>query len=307
MKGLQLAEDYFNAYGMPIISEKFPDYKDRIAAGLIGDGSECLAFDDDISRDHDWGPGFCFWLTEKDYDEIGQALQREYDEMPGTYKGFERKTSDLGKGRVGVFEIGAFYKGFIGRPDAPKTLADWLRVPETYLAVCTSGKVFYDPLGEFTGIQQDLLRFYPEDVRLVRITARCMSAAQSGQYNFSRCIRRSEFFAAQYAETKFCADIMSIVCLFNRKYTPYYKWVHRGISGLPILGSCISRKITEIVNSNNHDEKQQLIEEISAVVIQELRTQGLSDSTSDFLLDHGPVIHDKITDAELRKRNVWIG
>ncbi len=307
MKGLQLAESYFNEYGMPIIRDKFSDYQERIAAGLIGDGSECLAFDDDISRDHDWGPGFCFWLTEKDYDEIGQVLQHEYDEMPGKYKGFERKTSDWGKGRVGVFEIGAFYKEFIGRPDAPKTLSDWLRVPETYLAVCTSGKVFYDPLGEFTGIQEDLLRFYPEDVRLVRIAARCMSAAQSGQYNLSRCVRRSEYFAAQYTETKFCADIMSMVYLLNRKYTPYYKWVHRGISGLPILGNYIFKKIEGIVVSNDYSDKQQLIEEISTAVINELRTQGLTDSTSDFLLDHGPVIHDKITDEELRKRNVWIG
>jgi hypothetical protein len=307
MKGLQLAESYFNEYGMPIIRDKFPDYQERIAAGLIGDGSECLAFDDDISRDHDWGPGFCFWLAEKDYDEIGQAMQLEYDEMPGKYKEFERKTSDWGKGRVGVFEIGAFYKGFIGRPDAPKTLSDWLLIPDTYLSACTSGKVFYDPLGKFTGIQEDLLRFYPEDVRLVRIAAKCMSAAQSGQYNLSRCIRRGEFFAAQYAETKYCADIMSLVYLLNRKYTPYYKWIHRGISGLPILGDYVFKKIEGILGSNDHTEKQQLIEEISKAVIKELRTQDLSDLTSDFLLDHGPVIHDKITDEGLRKRNVWIG
>jgi hypothetical protein len=307
MKGLQLAESYFNEYGMPIIRDKFPDYHERIAAGLIGDGSECLSFDDDISRDHDWGPGFCFWLTEEDYDEIGQALQQEYDEMPGEYKGFERKTSDWGEGRVGVFEIGAFYRGFIGRPDAPKSISDWLHIPDTYLSACTSGKVFYDVLGKFTGIQNDLLRFYPEDVRLVRIAAKCMSAAQSGQYNYARSVHRRDLFAAQYAETKFCADIMSMVYLLNRKYTPYYKWVHRGLSGLPILGNYMFNKIEVIVASNDHSEKQQLVEEVCTAVINELRTLGLSDSASEFLLDHGPVIHNKITDKELRKRNVWIG
>ena len=100
---------------------------------------------------------------------------------------------------------------------------------------------------------------------------------------------------------------MSMVYLLNHKYTPYYKWVHRGISGLPILGNYMFKKIEGIVVSNDYSDKQQLVEEISTAVINELRKQVLSDLTSDFLLDHGPVIHDKITDEELRKRNVWIG
>jgi len=307
MKGLQLAECYFNEHGSPLIKQKFPDYQHKIAAGLIGDGSECLNFDDAISRDHDWGPGFCFWLTKQDYNDIGEALQSEYDALPGNFRGVERKTSDWGKGRVGVFEIGSFYREYIGRTNVPETLAEWLRIPETYLSAGTSGKVFYDPLGEFTAIREKLLKFYPDDVRLVKIAARCMSAAQSGQYNYSRCISRKEFYAAQYAETKFCSDIMSIVYLLNCRYTPYYKWIHRGISALPVLGDFMFRKIAAIMDSKDHDRKQHIIEEISASVIQTLRTEGLSNSTSDFLLDHGFVVHEKICDDELRKRNVWLG
>jgi hypothetical protein len=58
MNGLQLAEQYFNRFGAPMIEEKFPEYRSRIAAGLVGDGSECFGFDDEISRDHDWGLPF---------------------------------------------------------------------------------------------------------------------------------------------------------------------------------------------------------------------------------------------------------
>jgi hypothetical protein len=50
------------------------------------------------------------------------------------------------------------------------------------------------------------------------------------------------------------------------------QWVHRGISGLPILGNYVFKKIEGIFGSNDHSEKQQLIEEISAAVINELRT-----------------------------------
>jgi hypothetical protein len=50
-----------------------------------------------------------------------------------------------------------------------------------------------------------------------------------------------------------------------------------------------------------------MIEDMSAAVIEQLREQGLSDSLSDVLLDHGPAVHARITDETLRQRNVWLG
>ena len=32
--GLKIAEEFFNEYGKPMLDEKFPEYKDKIAAGL---------------------------------------------------------------------------------------------------------------------------------------------------------------------------------------------------------------------------------------------------------------------------------
>ena len=114
MKGIDLSEQYYQHYGKGMILDKFPQYLDRIAVGLVGDGSECYGFDDIISRDHDWGPGFCLWLTRGDFNEIGLALQQEYEKLPTQFEGFKRITSQWGAGHVGVFEIGEFYKKFIG-------------------------------------------------------------------------------------------------------------------------------------------------------------------------------------------------
>ena len=307
MKGLELCEKYFMEFGTDMIEEKFFQYKNRIAAGLFGDGSECYGFDDEISKDHDWGPGFCLFLTRDDFEEIGRALQLEYDKLPQKFRGFQRLTSQWGSGRVGVIEIGAYYRRYLGSSHAPKTLQKWLSIPEEYLSVCTSGKVFFDPLGKFSRIRDELLNFYPEDVRIVKIAAKCMSCGQSSQYNFMRTVRRSETFAAQYVETKFCSDIISLVFLLNHKYTPYFKWKHRAVRVLPILGEFTYSNVNDIVTNSDPKAKNAIMHAICSEMIKVFQKEELSDLDSNFLLDHGPVIHAKIKDSHLRRRNVWVG
>ena len=312
--GLDIAEQYYHVHGVPMIERNFGEYRDRIAAGLVGDGSECFGFDDSLSRDHDWGPCFCLWLSKDVYEKIGPALQQEYERLPKEFAGIPaRGESVWGGGRVGVFEIGAFYRQFIGRDDVPDTIDAWRKLPESNLAVCTNGRVFSDPAGEFTAVRNGLLAFYPQDVRLKKIASRCMTAAQSGQYNYLRCIRRGEYVAAQYAETAFIRDIISLVFLLNKRYRPFYKWMHRSLAELPVLGGRIHDMLHELVTVHQHVRgedvhwrKIDLIEDIARQIIGEFRSMGLSCSESNFLLDHGPEIAERIEDPGLRNENVWV-
>ncbi len=291
-----------------MLCKEFAGDIDRMAAGLVGDGSECFGFDDDLSRDHDWGPGFCLWLTAEDYQKMGDELKFTLNRLPRTFEGFgPRKNSQWGFGRIGVFEIKQFYQQFIGYDHLPTHLSEWLVIPENSLAACTNGKVFYDPLKEFSRWRKTLLNFYPEDVRLKKIASRCMSIGQSGQYNLTRCIKRGEFFCAQYAETKFGADFMSLIFLLNRKYAPFYKWTHRAVKNLPVLGEWTHNKITALISEINFEKKISRVEEMCITVINELRKEGLTDIDSTFMADHGPAIQSRIADNALRKRNVWIG
>jgi len=308
MNGLTLAEQYFHEHGLPMIRECFPLHVERMACGLVGDGSECFGFDDEISRDHDWGPGFCIWLTCGDYDDIAEELRLKYQQLPRIFLGYgPRGQSDWGDERVGVFEIGNFYSRFIGYRSVPQKNEDWMILPESALAAATNGKVFYDLLGEFSSIRNQLLQFYPDDVRLKKIAARCMTIAQSGQYNLERCLKRGDSFAIRYTETKFCVDVISLIFLLNRRYTPFYKWMSRALLTLPRLGKEISEKIGLFIQSSDVQMKTELAEEICSMIIAELKAEGLTDSSSTFLLDHGPIIQNKIKDNELRERNVWIG
>lgn len=64
MKQMELARRYFEEFGRPMIESQFPQLKDSYAAGLAGEGSGCLGYDDEISQDHDFAPGFCIWLKK---------------------------------------------------------------------------------------------------------------------------------------------------------------------------------------------------------------------------------------------------
>jgi len=308
MNGLTLAEQYFHQHGLPMIREHYPLHVERMACGLVGDGSECFGYDDEISRDHDWGPGFSIWLTREDYDEIAKDLMGKYEQLPKTFAGYgPRQQSEWGNERVGVFEIGNFYSRFIGYKNVPQNNAEWMIVPESALAAATNGRVFYDPLGAFSAVRDRLLEFYPDDVRLKKIAARCMTIAQSGQYNFGRCLKRGDPFSARYAETKFCIDVISLIFLLNRHYTPFYKWMNRALATLPRLGKEVHEKINLLIQTSDSSLKLDIVEKICSLIIAELASEGLSDSSSAFLLDHGPIIQSKILDKELRERNVWVG
>src|SRR4030042_4066775 len=297
MTGLQLAEDYYNALGAPMILERFSDLASRLAVGMVGPGSECFGFDDEISRDHDWGPAFCIWLTPDDYKNHGMALQTAYENLPKVFKDFGPRIVSPGEERrTGVCDIVTFYRTYTALDHIPVSLKEWLYIRGQSLAICTNGKVFHDPLGEFTRWRAALLAFYPEDIRLKKIASRCVTIAQSGQYNLPRSLKRGDLFAAHFAVMQFCTDMMSLVFLLNKHYAPFYKWMHRSVLDLPLLGKWTHSLVADLITPTDLNQKISTIEDACAVVIQELRAEGLTDSTSDFILDHGHSVHNRIKD-----------
>lgn len=57
MKGLELSRAYWEKCALPLFRRELPAFLERAAVGLVGEGSECFGFDDEISQDHDWGAG----------------------------------------------------------------------------------------------------------------------------------------------------------------------------------------------------------------------------------------------------------
>ncbi len=71
MKGLDEARQLYEDFGRDMLHRRFPEFEGRIAVGLVGRGSECYGFDDALSMDHDFEPGFCLYLTDADDLLIG--------------------------------------------------------------------------------------------------------------------------------------------------------------------------------------------------------------------------------------------
>ena len=286
MKGLELSEKYYEAYGREMIEDTFSEIAGQTAAGLVGYGSECLGFDDEISGDHDYGPSFCIWLPQEIYAQYGAKMQAVYDALPREFMGFsERVEEEQGKGRVGVLCLERFYEEILGCSAVPGTDAEWLSIPEEALATAVNGRVFEDRLGRFSVIRESLLQYYPETAWRRKLADALARAAQSGQYNYARAMRRGERIAAEIALTEFVKEAMHLVYLLNRKYAPFYKWMHRGLRELAV-GSEIGDMLSLLYQTLEESDRVLIIEAVCNVLTQMLQEKGLTDSRDNFLQSH---------------------
>ena len=324
--GLKLARECWNACGKPLIADKYPEYQGRIAAGLVGHGSECYGFDDDLSRDHDFGPRFCLWLTDEDYAAIGERLQADYEALPQSFMGYGPRESTAraqGAGRRdGVFRIGDFFESITGYRQAPSTNNphEWLMLDEATLAAATNGEVFADPLGKFLDTRQGF-KTMPEDVRLALISKRLGMMAQAGQYNVPRMLARGDGAAAWLSIGEFVQAAASLVFLLNNPitvgYLPYYKW---RFAALRRLSSRMATRLDDVCGQLETllrlssaacyggagfgeggkgsapvaEKISQTIEHVCAEVVAELRREGLTGSDETFLEWQRPYVEEHI-------------
>ena len=312
MNGLEISRAYFDTYGMPMLEEKFPELLPYVAAGLFGSGSECFGFDDELSRDHDFDPGFMLLLPGEDIVDREQefALERAYASLPKEFMGVERpKMAPVGGARRGVMRMADFFVEKTGSSSGELTVEQWLAVPSYALAEAVNGQVFFDGSGELTKVREALAH-YPEDVRRKKLAGHLLLAAQAGQYNYPRCLRHGETAAAQLAVIAFAQSVMEIVFLLNDAYQPFYKWQFRAIRALPKLP--FAAELVEYLITTNNDghlaqDKYEVIEDISADIIAELEAQGLTAADCVDLEKHAYSVNDGIADGNLRNLHILAG
>ena len=306
MKGLELAKRYYEQFGKPMLEQDFPQLLPYIAVGFVGSGSERYGFDDETSQDHDFEPGFCIFLPGEDVVDRRSAflLERAYAKLPKEYMGYERQPmSPVGGNRNGVMRTADFYLNAVGADDGKLSTDAWLRIPDYALAEAVNGEVFFDNYGEFSAIREALLEM-PRDIRLKRLAGNILIMAQSGQYNYPRCIKHGEPEAAQLACNEFVSAAMKVLFLLRGKYMPYYKWSFRALRELDTEKKYSERLSFLLCGAGTAEEKCDVIESISADVISELQTQGLTKANCADLEKHAYSVNDCISDGELRNMHI---
>ena len=309
MKGLDLAREFYLKHARAMLQESFAELMPYIAVGLIGSGSECLGYDDEISTDHDFEAGFCIFLPDESVVDTRAefALERAYSKLPCEFCGVKRsKISPVGGSRHGVIRLSDLFEQKTGRANARLSLADWLFVPEQSLLELTSGEVFYDGYGELTRVRKEL-SYMPEDARLKKLAGELLMMAQSGQYNYARCIKRGDTAGAQLCIAELVKSTLHVIFLLNKKYMPYYKWSFKALSELEALSSYHS-ELEYLISSGNSDaeteKKQQIIEKICQGVIEELIRQKITKVTSADIEPHAYSVNDHIQDHSLRNAHI---
>lgn len=294
---------FYEEYGRAMIHREFPEYEDRIAVGMVGEGSDCYGFDDEISADHDYALGFCMWLTDSDMEAIGEDLQAAYDRLVGGTQ------SARLLGRRGVCRIDDFYGG--GQE-------------EYELAGMVNGEVFEDKLGEFSARRQKLLEYYPEEVWRGKLANLLHEFAQYGQANYARMMARKDYLTAGLCISKAIESAMDIGYVLCRTYAPYYKWKRKGLEKLGRLQDIVwiceelsktpcqikAWKNVEYSSSrlNTDDRCVVLIETLAGRILEELKSSGLVKGTDTFLenyvaqvLEGGKPVIDKIIELEWKQ------
>ena len=308
MKGLELARRYYSEVVLPAFIERAPGKVDSMNFGLAGPGSECYGYDDEISRDHDWGPRVCIWIPENLYKRQSGNLQTIYDGLNHGFLGFDPvKRLDNRIRKDGILSTARFYGNYLGSDRPPETLRDWLLMPEEALSLCSNGEVFREGSGDFMTMREVLLSYFPRDIRLKKIASRCKAAAQHGQYNLWRAFQRNDLLAVQFHKAGFTHEAASLVFLLCRIYRPFGKWIFRGLDNLGTLGSDVKKYLRNMTESNDEKEIQGILEGCAGVLADELVRQDLTPRKGSFLYDYGVEIERSIEDVSLREELDSIG
>lgn len=313
IKGLELNELFYNEVVASILNSYFPNLE--YSAALIGWGSDVLGYDDAQSADHNWGVRFQLFLSEQDFGKFRQPVNDVLDEhLPSEFRGHptafeivvnedQRGAAVSHKHNIDVETTKGFFSRYLGcDPFGEITAVDWLAFHEHKLLAVTSGKVFYDGLGELEPIRQKFA-YYPKDVWLYMLAAQWIRIFEEqafvGRCGFVRDELGSMLIAARQVE-----NLMRLCFLIERKYAPYSKWFGTAFSRLDCVSE-LNPIFMQILRAKDWRERQKFLARAYETVARMHNALKITIPMREQAAEHGGrsylIVGDERYPEELRK------
>lgn len=266
MQGIELSSGFYADIVRPWLSEVAPEL--RYSAALIGYGSELLGFDDELSRDHNWGPRVHIIVTQADFDEHARRLVTQFSNVaPPAYLGepigWRSRPHPAANGAeaAGALEHGLEFHTLEARLEAhfavrsveSLTPLQWLGFAEQKLLAFTSGAVFHDDDNRLSQAR-DRLAYFPRDIWLYKIACQWRRIAEEQAF-VGRAGQVGDDLGSRVIAARLVRDVMRMGFLLERRYAPYSKWFGSGFARLPIAQT-LSPHLNQALLASGWGERQ---------------------------------------------------
>jgi hypothetical protein len=269
INGLDLCEAFFREAIHPILVSDFPDLP--YSAALIGDGSEVLGFDTEMSQDHDWGPRGMVFLEDSTHAKYGAAIDLALrKKLPKSFLGYPTGFSDPLENENGTQQLQLSEELTVNHLieiltpqkfvrqhiefDIERNIevADWLTFSEQKLATIISGRIFEDQIG----LQpiRDRFAYYPHDIWLY-LLACAWTRIEQEEHLIGRAGFVGDELGSAIIAARLVRDLMRLCFLMEKRYAPYPKWYGTAflrLKAAPILAPLLQH----VLSSNSWEERQ---------------------------------------------------
>ncbi|WP_193107278.1 DUF4037 domain-containing protein [Brachybacterium sp. FME24] len=270
--GIDLSRAYFEQVVRPLLATHAAGLE--YAAARLGSGSDVLGFDDEQSRDHDWGLRLTLLVEGGRAGEIDAVLHRE---LPETWQGhptrFPTTWDPVVRQRVETASAADFALSRLGAdPTVGLDVRDWLSLTGQAILEVTAGPVFHDGPGALTTIREGL-DWYPRDVWLYALAADWSRLGQEfpdvGRAGLRGDEDGSAVIAARHVRT-----MLHLAHLLHRRWPPYGKWLARSAARLP-GGGALRIALHEVLRARDWRSRQSALADAAELLAAVQGEQGL--------------------------------
>jgi hypothetical protein len=206
------------------------------AAGLFGEGSDVLGYDDETSTDHDWGPRLQLFVAPADIEPVRHAVTAG---LPDTYAGWPvvfGSSKNKPQHRVEVWALRDWLVRQVSiDPREGMTTVDWLAILQQQVLGIVRGVVHADPNGELARLRTQLA-WYPDDVWRWLLASQWTKIGQEQAFA-GRAAETGDELGSRIIAVRLVRELMRLAFLLERTYWPYTKWFGTAFAELPIAAT----------------------------------------------------------------------